>query len=352
MATKKDRTTQMAVAHALGLSQSAVSRVLADPSGAKVAPDKKKKILDHLARLARRGVVPLRGRNLALVLPALNRGNRSENYQYGLREQLIQTLEPACASRGRDLVVHFYHPEDPEALRGLSAWGAIVAAQAPDALVGAWADRFPVVAVNRPGEPDGLYPRWDRVTTDNASGMNALVAHLADLGHRRLAFIGHSLDPRGSAPQAHFIERLDAFCAALRARGLPVEKKCLVDYKPGDWTATPVVLDAIVRSLSRGAARPTALCFANDHLAVQFLKYARDVGLRIPHKFSVCGFDDIGLATKAHPPLTTLRQDFEGFARTALSVIEERSRSGVRSSRWQIRLAPSLVVRESTGPAR
>lgn len=348
----KDRTTQMAIAKALGLSQSAVSRVLSDPEGAKVAPDKKKKILDHLARMAHRGAVPLRGRNLALVLPAINRKNLSENYNRMVREDLIRTLEPACASRGRDLVIHFYNPEDPDSLKGLSAWGAIVASPCPDALMGAWADRFPVVALNQLGSDPAHYPRWDRVTIDNATGMNALVGHLAGLGHRHLAYIGHFIDPRASTPHRHFIERLNAFCAALRVHGLPVTRKCLVDFRPPDWSASPALLDQIIRSLSRGTPKPTALCFANDHLALQFLKYVRDIGLRIPEKYSVSGFDDTGMAAKAHPPLTTLRQDFDGFARTALSIIEERSRSGVRTSRWHVRLAPILVVRESTGPVR
>jgi LacI family transcriptional regulator len=76
-----------------------------------------------------------------------------------------------------------------------------------------------------------------------------------------------------------------------------------------------------------------------------------EAGLRVPDDVSVVGFDDISVASFAFPPLTTVRQPLLEMgtvaAQTLLDRIEERA-----PFISEIALAPELIIRNSTGPAR
>ncbi|RPJ51723.1 MAG: LacI family transcriptional regulator, partial [Chloroflexi bacterium] len=79
------------------------------------------------------------------------------------------------------------------------------------------------------------------------------------------------------------------------------------------------------------------------------MKAIFDSGLRVPEDISVTGFDDIEITQFLHPALTTMRQPVHELSRQALqtlySIIE-----GLSKEQTVIRVAPSLVVRQSTAP--
>jgi LacI family transcriptional regulator len=69
----------------------------------------------------------------------------------------------------------------------------------------------------------------------------------------------------------------------------------------------------------------------------------------VPGELSVVGYDDIGAASYAAPPLTTIAPPKRDMARMAIGQLIERIRGGhvpLRSTA----LASSLVVRASTAP--
>lgn len=344
------RPTQVEIAKALGFSQSAISRVMSDPTGARVAPEKKQRIIDFLTKQGG-GVTGARGKNLVLLLPARVPGDETPNYTRTLHDEMVRALEPAAAAHRRDLVIKTHSLEDPLALEGLSAWGMVVVSETAPGLLEKWATRFPIVRVNQVTQDSGNYPSLDRISTDNGAGMDAVVDHLVGLGHRNLAFVGESLSPTGPKPHAHFIERLNGFCYALRRHGLEVKKNNLIDFKYSPIYVAHEMSEAVARRLQKDGG-PTAFCFANDHFALDFLVYAKGHRLEIPRRVSVTGFDDTGLALRSDPSLTSVRQDYEEFARGALAIIESRHESGLLSPRWQVRLAPRLVARSSTAPPR
>jgi DNA-binding LacI/PurR family transcriptional regulator len=84
-------------------------------------------------------------------------------------------------------------------------------------------------------------------------------------------------------------------------------------------------------------------------MALGLFSSLNDEGLSVPDDVSVVGFDDLPEAPYFTPPLTTVRQDFAELGRRGVQLVLARlSGEDLRPDL----VAPELVVRSSTGPAR
>jgi DNA-binding LacI/PurR family transcriptional regulator len=173
------------------------------------------------------------------------------------------------------------------------------------------------------------------VGLDNTGGAMVAVQHLLDLGHER---VHHISGPR-AWPEA--TERLAGWREVLRTGGLPAPA-----VLTGDWSARSGYEAGRRLAADRGV---TAIFCANDHMAVGALRALAEAGRPVPEEVSVVGFDDIPEAPYLIPPLTTVQQDFGGLGRRSLELLIEQLDTGARTHS-KVRLAPSLVVRDSTAP--
>ena len=96
----------------------------------------------------------------------------------------------------------------------------------------------------------------------------------------------------------------------------------------------------------------TAVLSFNDIAAIGCIRALHDVGLRVPQDVSVVGFDDIKEAAFQTPSLTTIRQPLHQMGALAVQTLLQQLRPSDNQGREQIAVAPELIVRESTGPAR
>jgi DNA-binding LacI/PurR family transcriptional regulator len=191
----------------------------------------------------------------------------------------------------------------------------------------------------RPGRPtvvlNALVPHLagvHRVSIDRHAAVRLAVDHLADLGHRRVAFLSHS-----SAVLADH-ERRDIFLAIAPSRDVePVVVETGLDHHS-------------VRSqglaMLGGADRPTAVLANSDFAAYAIYEAAAEVGLRIGADLSVVGQDDLATSAIVDPPLTTIRMDRRAIGHALF----ERMVGGDAQPDHVEPVA--LVVRGSTGPAR
>ena len=103
--------------------------------------------------------------------------------------------------------------------------------------------------------------------------------------------------------------------------------------------------------LLRGATSPTAILAMSDVLALGALQAASELGIGVPERLSVVGFDDSPAAVFATPALTTIAQPHEEKGRLAAEWLLEAI-AGVppRRRRRKAILPTELVVRESTAP--
>jgi LacI family transcriptional regulator len=133
------------------------------------------------------------------------------------------------------------------------------------------------------------------VGVDNGEGIAAMVAAVAALGHRRIAFLA---GPRSLYVARH---RLAGYRRGLAEAGLPYDERLVVSTRfDRDGGASGV--DAL---LAAGAPF-TAVCCANDLLALGVLARLAELGIGVPGDVSVAGFDDISIAAMTAPALSTV----------------------------------------------
>lgn len=203
------------------------------------------------------------------------------------------------------------------------------------ALCARW--RIPLVLINRRLPGRGAAP-FSAVTNDDRLGIGLAVAHLAALGHRRIA---HLAGPPGVSTA---IDRRAGFRGALRKAGLDPAAAPIA--AAGAYTVEAGRI--ATRALLQG--RPfTALAAANDMLALGAYDALAEAGLRPGHDVAVTGFNDMPFVDRIHPPLTTVRiQHAEMGGQAAALLLAEIADPA--AARRDIRLSPELVIRASTGP--
>jgi LacI family transcriptional regulator len=176
------------------------------------------------------------------------------------------------------------------------------------------------------------------ILLDYKTGIHAAVNHLADLGHRRIAFLA------GPHKLHSAITRENDYRTAMDAAGLPLQENWVIEC---DHTAKGGV--AGFGQLRALATRPTAILCSNDMTAIGVLRAAYMEGLRVPDDLSVIGLDDIDFAEFTLPPLTTIRLSRIELAQAAFEALRQQAEEpGNPKMQREFLVSTSLVIRAST----
>lgn len=197
---------------------------------------------------------------------------------------------------------------------------------------------FPVVLIDAYSRPGGVY--W--VSADDRAGARAATRYLAELGHRRIGFIGG-----GEAPYLAQ-QRLAGFRDGIQAGGIRRKQVVIVH---GDFTRESGY--HLGRTLLRRRSRPTAIFAANDPMAVGALDAAHELGLSLPGDLSIVGFDDTPMATHVTPALTTVARPYREMGGRAIELLVQSIDAAHDDGQaHQVDLETRLVIRQSTAPPR
>ena len=323
------------VARLAGVSHQTVSRVVNDLPNVRPATrdrvEKAIKQLRYTPSQAARALVTRRSRTIGLITTggpdfgpsstALHFNDAARDARYAVSMASMLDSDPASLRSAVELLLR----QNVEAIVLIAAH-----AGALDAILGIDLG-VPLVAVDA-----GRRPGVHSVSLDQYAGARAAVEHLIALGHRD---IRHISGPRDSADAA---ERVRGWRDALAAAGL-VAREHLV----GDWT--PASGHRHGRALATDREM-TAVFVGNDQMALGLIHALAQGGRPVPADVSVVGFDDIPEAEHFAPPLTTIRQDFDGLGRDImtelLAVLRDEDAADLP------RIIPELVVRESTAAPR
>lgn len=194
---------------------------------------------------------------------------------------------------------------------------------------------FPAVAFGRTELPLA-YP-W--IDVDGARGLRLAVDHLAQLGHRDIAYL--------RAPDYLMFDsvRWQGFLEGMAGNGLPVVEDWILH---GDLTQRSG--HELANRLLDQSHPPTAMLAGNDLMAIGALSAIQSRGLQVGRDISVVGFDDIPPAEHTHPSLTTVHQPIHRIAimitKMLIDVLAHRP-----LERSQVLINPHLIARRSTGPA-
>ena len=166
----------------------------------------------------------------------------------------------------------------------------------------AYVDRVPTIVAGR-AELDN---RIGSAYCDEEEGVNQIVSHLTDLGHRSIAVF---LVPAALAPTLHI--RANLAISALHARGIEPRVVKIESLKE---------VGSAVSSL---AGHISALITPNDRWAVTALE-----GLSPHHGLSVTGYDGIGVYASPLLGLTTIRQPLKEIASSAIDLLLDELLAG------------------------
>jgi DNA-binding LacI/PurR family transcriptional regulator len=333
------RPTIADVALRAGVSRAAVSFAVNGRPG--VGPETRARILRAAEELGwypsgpARALTRARAGAIGLVLA--RQPHRLEFDDFFVR--FLAGVQRTLTERDYSLLLHVQPPEagGVEAYRRLAGSGRVDGMLLTDV---AYEDpRFeplaesglPVVVA---GRPVGDCP-FPAVETRHAEGIAKAVDHLIALGHRSVAFIG------GDPSFEYVASRRTMWMQTLRSAGL----------EPG-LSATIIAEDtaglAATARLLESDARPTAIIYTSDMLALAGAGVARKLKFLIPSDISIVGFDDSPVAALSSPPLTTVRVDYAGFGEAAAALLLAQI-DGAPPPSFEL-APPKLIVRGSTAP--
>ena len=184
--------------------------------------------------------------------------------------------------------------------------------------------------------------RFPAIVGDDRAALALLVDHLVAMGHTRIAHVAGPLDISTG------LFRKEGFVDAIKRAGLS-SSDCHT-FEAGSFQS--VDGHAACIQLLDSDNGFTAVVAANDLLALGCIDAIRERGLDVPGEISVTGYDDIALVDRLDPALTTISLPYEEMGAAAgrllLDLMAEPDRP-VETSYEPIRLAPTLVVRSSSG---
>lgn len=174
------------------------------------------------------------------------------------------------------------------------------------------------------------------VRSDDVKGMGLAVDYLVNQGHRDIALLSGPL----YADTA--LNRLSGFRKALHEKGIPFFQSNVIETKFDESSGFSACME-----LLKLEKRPTAICAANDMVAIGAIRAVREFGLSVPTDISVVGYNDIWICEMLDPALTTVDVKINEMARQAFQMLVRLIASDQDKPLTNVELEPELVVRRS-----
>lgn len=178
---------------------------------------------------------------------------------------------------------------------------------------------------------DGYFPETEKIvnlTIDHYDGGFQAGKYLKKMGHRKVLCISDNFTCMDE-------ERMEGCRAAME----PFETACL---------QIPMLKEERTAFYKRHFAeicRYTAVFAVSDYYALDFIHYAQLMGRKVPEDVSVVGFDDNIYSRSNIPALTTIRQDAQVRAKTAIQALRDMREGKTVLNR--ILLPVELIERET-----
>jgi LacI family transcriptional regulator len=327
------------VARRAGVSAATVSRVLNHP--VKVRPEIRERVARAMTELgyvrdgAARALASRHSLTIGHVVPTLG---------IGIFAAGVEALQRRLEQSGYQLLVAASdYDEAKEARqvralieRGVDGMALVGHRHAPEVYQLLHARKLPYVNTY---QFDGRNPH-PCVGFDNRTGAFNLTRYLVDLGHRDIGIV--------TAPPGlndRIAARLKGILDCLGERGIADSAHHIVEV-----AQTIVEGRAATRALLAAHPDLTAICCTTDTLAIGALCECRALGVRVPEHVSVTGFSDLEIVSELDPPLSTVRIPTDEIGVRIADFLLDRINGGGGAKK--IKLEASVVIRQSTGPAR
>jgi DNA-binding LacI/PurR family transcriptional regulator len=295
--------------------------------------------LDYQPHAMARGLASRRSRILGLLLPLDGRG-------LGATESAFVTAAATAAgAAGYHLVLSPVDAGDLDGLRRLASQRMLdgvllMEVQVEDPRVGVLREaRVPVVLIGRTADTTDL----SYVDVDFDRTVREAVAHLVELGHRRIVHVNHSAAAL-AAGYGPAVRTRDAFHAAMTGYGMEPVMIPAEDSAAGGRAA-------LTQALAR-LPDLTAVLAMNESAVFGVLGGLTARGLAVPEDVSVVSIvTSAQVAELATPALTAMTSPGAAVGRIAIEALLRHLATEGTELHQQL-LPCTLQIRESSGPPR
>lgn len=304
------------IAEIVGVSSSAVSRVLNYDEGISVSDEIREAIFATAEKIGyKKRVIYPKIENVALLYFVDHEDELEDVFYHGVKDEIIKQ------AKKMNIQLSIYDRKDgmDHVPKDLSAFIAI-----------GWLTRKEINALYKRckrGVFIGTSPDeklFDAVKPNMDSFVTQMVDYFVEKGHKRIGFIGGSdrnIDtgkPSMDIREWSFRQSA-AYYGYLNEEYIFISERFTVDdgYRMG-------------KELLKKEILPTALCVASDTLAVGVLQALNEGNIQIPDQVAVFSINDVNIAKYLSPPLTTIHIDIPCICETALDLLRNRVLYGGR----------------------
>lgn len=178
---------------------------------------------------------------------------------------------------------------------------------------------------------------FDTIYSPGGHGIYIAAKHLIELGHREIAYAG------GLAASNVNIRRRSGFQKAMHEAGIQTHPDYFFEI---DFTMNGGFRAGIY--FSGLNPRPTAICCANDMIALGVLQAMNEKGIRVPEDMSLTGEDNIEYVRICRPGLTTVHNPSSFVAEQAMKMLIERIEEKCVGAPREVICSRELIIRNST----
>jgi DNA-binding LacI/PurR family transcriptional regulator len=337
------------LAEHLELSQTTVSLVLNNSPSAKSIPiETRQRVMEAAQRLNyrpnyfARSLRQSRSMSVGVLAPDLSEGYFTR-VMSGVVEQLTAAhyfYFTACHDWKKEMIEQY-----PRMLVERAVDGFLLLNTHADAID----VPVPVVAISAHIAIENV----TNIVLDHHAAVEQALRHLYELGHRKIAFMR---GPQAIPDSQYRWESIQVVAAEI---GLKIDPAHVIRIDTAGWSmkagihpmAPEIGYKPMTALLEKSRDFTAIFCF-NDIAAIGAIRALKDAGCSVPGDVSVVGFDDIQSAAYSTPSLTTVSQPLFEMGRRGAEVLLDRIANREKEYPGEIVMAPELIVRESTGPAR
>ena len=331
------------VAAALGVSHSTVSRALNDHSH--ISLEMKERVrraaldLGYVVNAGARTLRQASSRLIGLIVP---------NVTSEFTAIMVKVLAARCDHAAYQLVLCVTEDDAQAELRHVqmlrqSRATGLITVPTPFVLPEAvrLMAAMPVVQFSR------IHPSISApgVTIDGAMAVANAVRHLADLGHKRIAYVGLTASLSTGATRAR------GFREAMEERGL---EHCPNHFHLGQGTIE--FGRATTMAVVHTDPTPTAIVYGTADLTLGGLEALRRERVAVPETVSIIGYGDPHWLRIFDPAVSTVGLALPECAEAAISMllrqIDARENGTTLDEEPSLTLEPFLIIRKSTAPVR
>ncbi len=154
------------------------------------------------------------------------------------------------------------------------------------------------------------------VDYDSRPGMARAMDHLAEIGHRRIGFASSLC--QGDEDTDHR-DRRNAYLEGLKRNGLEFDERLILETTSSRQGGASAVDQFIALENP-----PTAIIFANPPPTIGGIMRALNLGINVPGKLSIVGYDNSDMRHSIHPSYSAVCQDAEKIGYMAASAVLDR----------------------------